>query len=165
MIQAGKENIAIAFRTFGIFLIFLYTVQCTQTHDAKFEIKKSAHIVLIGNNLCSRMMNFGHFETEMHLRFPDSLLYIRNMCDGGNTPGFRPHSRAYLLGHFRVLKNSRRNWQTIQTAKVTLKRRINGLLVFRLISSLLVLDIMNRSREKRGLKIIKLNSMPLSNIH
>ena len=38
------------------------------------------------------MMNFGHFETEMHLRFPDSLLYIRNMCDGGNTPGFRPHS-------------------------------------------------------------------------
>lgn len=38
------------------------------------------------------MMNFGHFETGMHLRYPDSLLYIRNMCDGGNTPGFRPHS-------------------------------------------------------------------------
>ncbi len=38
------------------------------------------------------MMNFGHFETEIHLRYPDSLLYIRNMCDGGNTPGFRPHS-------------------------------------------------------------------------
>ncbi|GEO07540.1 cytochrome c [Segetibacter aerophilus] len=37
-------------------------------------------------------MEFGHFETEMHLRYPDSLLYIRNMCDGGNTPGFRPHS-------------------------------------------------------------------------
>src|SRR5205085_436479 len=37
-------------------------------------------------------MNFGHFETELHLRYPDSLLYIRNMCDGGNTPGFRPHS-------------------------------------------------------------------------
>ncbi|WP_242617426.1 PVC-type heme-binding CxxCH protein [Cecembia calidifontis] len=28
----------------------------------------------------------------MHVRYPDSLLYIRNMCDGGNTPGFRPHS-------------------------------------------------------------------------
>ena len=38
------------------------------------------------------MMNFGHFETEMHLRYPDSLLFIRNMGDGGNTPGFRPHS-------------------------------------------------------------------------
>lgn len=48
--------------------------------------------MLIGNNLGSRMMNFGHFETEMHLRYPDSLLFIRNMCDGGNTPGFRPHA-------------------------------------------------------------------------
>jgi lysophospholipase L1-like esterase len=38
------------------------------------------------------MMNFGHFETELHLRYPDSLLYIHNMCDGGNTPGFRPHA-------------------------------------------------------------------------
>jgi mono/diheme cytochrome c family protein/glucose/arabinose dehydrogenase len=38
------------------------------------------------------MMNFGHFETEMHLRYPDSTLFIRNMADGGNTPGFRPHS-------------------------------------------------------------------------
>jgi hypothetical protein len=37
-------------------------------------------------------MNFGHFETEMHVRYPDSTLFIRNMCDGGNTPGFRPHA-------------------------------------------------------------------------
>jgi len=47
--------------------------------------------VLIGNNLASRMVNFGHFETELHVRFPDSLLVVRNMGDGGNTPGFRPH--------------------------------------------------------------------------
>lgn len=38
------------------------------------------------------MLNFGFFETEMHLRFPNDSLLIRNMCDGGNTPGFRPHS-------------------------------------------------------------------------
>ena len=56
------------------------------------RISKDAHIVLIGNNLGSRMMNFGHFETEMHIRYPDSTLFIRNMCDGGNTPGFRPHA-------------------------------------------------------------------------
>ena len=37
------------------------------------------------------MMNYGHFETEVHLRFPLSWFFIRNMCDGGNTPGFRPH--------------------------------------------------------------------------
>lgn len=42
------------------------------------------------------MMNYGHFETELHLRYPDSMLYIRNMCDGGDTPGFRPHSGREL---------------------------------------------------------------------
>ncbi|MEM9141635.1 MAG: PVC-type heme-binding CxxCH protein, partial [Bacteroidota bacterium] len=55
-------------------------------------VHKNEHIVLIGNNLASRMINFGHFETEMHLRYPDSTLFIRNMGDGGNTAGFRPHS-------------------------------------------------------------------------
>lgn len=55
-------------------------------------IVENDHIVLVGNNLCSRMMNYGYFETEMHQRFPDHKLTIRNMCDGGNTLGFRPHS-------------------------------------------------------------------------
>ncbi|MEP7109217.1 MAG: PVC-type heme-binding CxxCH protein, partial [Ferruginibacter sp.] len=47
---------------------------------------------MIGNNLGSRIINTNYFETEMYLRFPDQHLFIRNMCDGGNTPGFRPHS-------------------------------------------------------------------------
>ncbi len=64
---------------------------CTEKEN-KLQLHKEDHIVLIGNNLASRMMNFGHFETEMQLRYPDSLLFIRNMADGGNTPGFRPHS-------------------------------------------------------------------------
>ncbi|GAA5521569.1 HEAT repeat domain-containing protein [Aliifodinibius salicampi] len=38
------------------------------------------------------MMNFGHFETQMHVRYPDSSLFVRNMSDPGNTPGFRPHA-------------------------------------------------------------------------
>ncbi|HEX6227363.1 MAG TPA: PVC-type heme-binding CxxCH protein [Chryseolinea sp.] len=79
-------------KAIGLCLIFLLTAQCSQTPAPKIELRKNAHIVLIGNNLGSRMMNFGHFETEMHLRYPDSLLFIRNMCDGGNTPGFRPHA-------------------------------------------------------------------------
>ncbi len=74
------------------FIIAMILSSCSPPHDSLVSIEKGSHIVLIGNNLGSRMMNFGHFETEMHLRYPDSLLYIRNMCDGGNTPGFRPHS-------------------------------------------------------------------------
>lgn len=48
--------------------------------------------MLLGGNLGSRMMNYGHFETEMQVRYPNDRLYIRNMCDGGDTPGFRPHA-------------------------------------------------------------------------
>lgn len=73
------------------FLVFLtLAFQCSQKES--INLKKGDHIILIGNNLGSRMMEYGLFETEMHVRYPDSLLYIRNLCDGGNTPGFRPHS-------------------------------------------------------------------------
>ena len=64
------------------------------------NLKKGSRIVLIGGNLGSRMLNFGHFETEMHLRNPEKNLFIRNMCDGGNTPGFRPHSSRSLDKHY-----------------------------------------------------------------
>lgn len=65
--------------------------RCTPANEP-IALAKETRITLIGNNLGSRMMEYGHFETEMHLRYPEYNLYIRNMCDGGNTPGFRPHS-------------------------------------------------------------------------
>ena len=70
-------------------LIVLLLIQCTNqdTPSLNVPLEKENRIVLIGNNLCSRMLNFGHFETEIHLRYPDHQLFIRNMCDGGNTPG------------------------------------------------------------------------------
>jgi hypothetical protein len=53
----------------------------------------------MGNGLGSRMIHFGHFETELQLRFPDQQLLVRNMCDEANTPSFRPHSsRKNQLG-------------------------------------------------------------------
>lgn len=76
----------------GILSILFFLSHCGTPSSAGLTVHKGDHIILIGNNLGSRMMNYGHFETEMHLRYPDSLLYLRNMCDGGNTPGFRPHS-------------------------------------------------------------------------
>ncbi|WP_291399904.1 PVC-type heme-binding CxxCH protein [Daejeonella sp.] len=74
------------------FVFALFALHFTKTESNTLKLKKGAHIILIGNNLGSRMMNYGHFETELHLRYPDSMLYIRNMCDGGDTPGFRAHS-------------------------------------------------------------------------
>ena len=92
MTISRKKIIKAAFQIFSLIIIALSALQCTSSDEPSLQIKKGDHIVLIGNNLGSRMMNFGHFETEMQLRYPDSLLFIRNMCDGGNTPGFRPHS-------------------------------------------------------------------------
>lgn len=59
---------------------------------APIELEKDSRIVLIGNGLGSRMMQFGLFETNLHLQHPEKNLFIRNMCDEGDTPGFRPHS-------------------------------------------------------------------------
>jgi len=92
MIISIKKNLKILLSIFGLVVILFGAFHCTKSDSHVVKLKKGSRIVLIGNNLGSRMMNFGHFETEMQLRYPDSLLFIRNMCDGGNTPGFRPHA-------------------------------------------------------------------------
>ena len=50
------------------------------------------NIVLLGNLLGERMLNFGHFEAELYNRFPLHRLTLRNMCNPGDTAGFRAHS-------------------------------------------------------------------------
>lgn len=50
------------------------------------------NIILIGNSLGERDVNFGHIETLLHQRFPASKLTFRNMCNPADTAGFRPHS-------------------------------------------------------------------------
>lgn len=72
--------------------VSIVLLSCNTSEQPPVKLNKGSHIILIGNNLGSRMMHYGFFETELHMRYPDSLLYIRNMCDGGETPGFRPHS-------------------------------------------------------------------------
>ncbi|GAB3492455.1 GDSL-type esterase/lipase family protein [Spirosoma knui] len=83
---------------YGLLIVFALLIgfSAFQFNDSKsLQLKQGAHVVLLGNNLGSRMMNYDHFETEMHLRYPDSQLFIRNMCDGGDTPGFRPHASRF----------------------------------------------------------------------
>lgn len=91
MLHNRRSNTLIAWPSGALFAVLIGLVGCTPS-SPPLPLTQGDHIVLIGNNLGSRMMNSGHFETELHLRYPDSLLYIRNMSDGGNTPGFRPHS-------------------------------------------------------------------------
>jgi len=94
MTKPVKKSVNGLFIVFGLIVIAFSAFQFSESDSLK--IKKNARIILLGGNLGSRMMNYGHFETEMQVRYPDSLLYIRNMCDGGDTPGFRPHASRNL---------------------------------------------------------------------
>ena len=53
--------------------------------------QKGERIVFIGNGLAERDVYYNRLETELHLRYPDSELFVRNMGRPGDTPGFRPH--------------------------------------------------------------------------
>ncbi len=87
--KSSKYALSGAFIFLGA-LTLLLQQSCNRQDNTTIEV--DSHIVLLGNNLGSRMMDYGHFETEMHLRYPESNLFIRNICDPGDTPGFRPHS-------------------------------------------------------------------------
>ncbi|MFM2392700.1 MAG: hypothetical protein RLZZ546_682 [Bacteroidota bacterium] len=76
-------------------VIILSLISCKDEKSLELILEKNAHIVLIGNNLCSRMIEYDHFETEIQLRYPEHMTTVRNMCDGGDTPGFRPHSGRF----------------------------------------------------------------------
>jgi hypothetical protein len=91
MATTAEKFSTAAYLSIAVITISLGALQYA-SDNSLLTVKRGSHIVLIGGNLGSRMMNYGHFETEMHLRYPDSALTIRNMCDGGDTPGFRPHS-------------------------------------------------------------------------
>ena len=53
--------------------------------------EKGESVVFIGNGLAERDVYYGQLETELHLRYPDKELFVRNMGHVGDTPGFRPH--------------------------------------------------------------------------
>ncbi|MBL9169065.1 MAG: c-type cytochrome [Verrucomicrobiales bacterium] len=48
-------------------------------------------VVFLGNGLAERDVYFSRLETELHLRYPELKLIVRNMGRPGDTPGFRPH--------------------------------------------------------------------------
>ena len=80
------KNLAFLALTFLLF-------RCSEPlPDPVLTIEPGDHIVLVGGNLCSQMEEYGHLETELYLRYPGHDLMFRNLCDPGDTPGFRPHS-------------------------------------------------------------------------
>ncbi|MDQ8180614.1 PVC-type heme-binding CxxCH protein [Pelagicoccus sp. SDUM812005] len=59
--------------------------------QAGLRLNKNARVAVLGNGLSERMLYHGFFETELHLRFPEHKLFLRNLSRSGFTAGFRPH--------------------------------------------------------------------------
>jgi mono/diheme cytochrome c family protein/glucose/arabinose dehydrogenase len=59
------------------------------------KANKKESIVFVGNLLGERMLYTGYFESAIHRHFPNHNLSIRNMCNPGDTPGFRPNSSRF----------------------------------------------------------------------
>jgi len=72
-------------------LTTLLFIQACLSGFAKIELTENTRVSFVGSGMGSRMVHYGHFETEIFLRYPNHNLTIRNLCDEGNTPGFRPH--------------------------------------------------------------------------
>ncbi len=81
----------------------LATLLCFQaclSGFAKIELLENNRVSFVGSGMGSRMVHYGHFETEIFLRYPNHNLTIRNLCDEGNTPGFRPHPSREQEGQY-----------------------------------------------------------------
>lgn len=59
------------------------------------EFLKGERIAFVGNSTAERMNLFGHFETLLHLRFPDKELVIRNFARPADEVGIQQRSTDY----------------------------------------------------------------------
>lgn len=64
---------------------------CTSAERPHKAPVAGEHIVLIGNGLAYRMQYFPHFETQLHMQFPEARIVVRNLSRPGDSPGYRPH--------------------------------------------------------------------------
>ena len=159
-----RKTIRIVFTTtLGLILASLFAFRCTQSPLVK--VKKNAHIIMVGNNLGARMMDYGYFETEIHLRYPDSLLYIRNMCDAGNTPGFRPHSGRPSPWAFPGAEKFQTELATSPNSQGFYETPDEWITRHKADIIIAFFGIMNLSRDKKALKTIRLSLMHSSNTH
>ena len=59
---------------------------------APIDPPKGASIVIVGGGQGERLLRSSAFEVELQRRFVGRDLVIRNLCDDGDTPGYRDHS-------------------------------------------------------------------------
>src|SRR5687768_376525 len=63
--------------------------------EPPIDFKQNERIAFIGNSLGERMNLFGHFETLLHLRFPQKELVVRNFCRPADEVGIQQRPNDY----------------------------------------------------------------------
>jgi mono/diheme cytochrome c family protein/glucose/arabinose dehydrogenase len=73
-------------------LCFLMVVALGASAAELIDPPKGASIAIVGGGQGERLLRHPAFEAELQRRFVGRDLVIRNLCDDGDTPGYRDHS-------------------------------------------------------------------------
>ena len=73
-------------------LCFLMVVALGASAAELIDPPNGASIALVGGGQGERLLRHPYFEAELQHRFAGRDLVIRNLCDDGDTPGYRDHS-------------------------------------------------------------------------
>ncbi len=75
------------------FLILLFAMLAGASLRAEaLKLEPGDHVSLIGNTLAERMQHYGYFETQLHQRFPQHELVVRNLGWSADELKLRPRS-------------------------------------------------------------------------
>ena len=74
------------------FLVLLASFVPAKSATALLDPAQGSSIAIVGGGQGERLLRHPYFEAELQRRFVGRDLVIRNLCDDGDTPGYRDHS-------------------------------------------------------------------------
>ncbi len=74
---------------------FLALLSASVAKAASLELKKGDHLVWIGNTFAERMQYFGEIESQLHARYPEHNLVVRNLAWSADTISLRPRPKDF----------------------------------------------------------------------
>jgi glucose/arabinose dehydrogenase len=72
-----------------------FSPRAARSAEPQLTIEKGDRVILMGGTLAERMQYFGHFETLLHLRFPEHNLVVRNLGWSADELDLRPRSAGF----------------------------------------------------------------------
>ena len=79
--------------TLAATLLALFSIGATQA--TSLDLKKGDHLVWIGNTFAERMQYFGEIESQLHARYPEHNLVVRNLAWSADTVSLRPRPKDF----------------------------------------------------------------------